>query len=266
MALNKAQLMEVPGGPGVIGAVKAGTNITISPDGTINAAGGSATTFAGLGLATDASNALKVAIPESSTTPPIGAATNQGVVGSLYWDNNIGALFIYYNDGAKSQWVQTTASAGSGGSLPSGTTLLFAQAAAPTGWTQIVAAAFNDSALRLVTSAGAGTGGTIAFSTLFSATSTYTGGITITSGQVGDTTLTTNQLASHVHFIGGSGNAGGGFNSVAGSASGRDAGVNSDPAGGDQSHTHTLAGAQAIGNFTSDFGVKYVNVIACTKS
>ncbi len=29
MALNKAQLMEVPGGPGVVGAVKAGTGITI---------------------------------------------------------------------------------------------------------------------------------------------------------------------------------------------------------------------------------------------
>lgn len=36
MPLNKAQLMDAPGGPGVIGAVKAGTNITISADGTIS--------------------------------------------------------------------------------------------------------------------------------------------------------------------------------------------------------------------------------------
>jgi hypothetical protein len=36
MALNKAQLMEVPGGPGVTGAVKAGTGILISGDGTIS--------------------------------------------------------------------------------------------------------------------------------------------------------------------------------------------------------------------------------------
>lgn len=34
MALNKAQLMDVPGGPGVTGSVKAGTGITIGGDGT----------------------------------------------------------------------------------------------------------------------------------------------------------------------------------------------------------------------------------------
>lgn len=37
MPLAKVQLMEAPGGPGVTGAVKAGTGITISPDGTISA-------------------------------------------------------------------------------------------------------------------------------------------------------------------------------------------------------------------------------------
>lgn len=37
MALAKVQLMESPGGPGVTGAVKAGTGITIGADGTINA-------------------------------------------------------------------------------------------------------------------------------------------------------------------------------------------------------------------------------------
>jgi hypothetical protein len=36
MPLNKAQLMATPGGPGVIGAVKAGTGIAIATDGTIS--------------------------------------------------------------------------------------------------------------------------------------------------------------------------------------------------------------------------------------
>jgi len=36
MALNKAQLMDTPGGPGVTGAVKSGTGILISGDGTIS--------------------------------------------------------------------------------------------------------------------------------------------------------------------------------------------------------------------------------------
>ena len=40
MPLTKAQLMPPPGGPGVIGAIKAGQGIVISPDGTISQGGG----------------------------------------------------------------------------------------------------------------------------------------------------------------------------------------------------------------------------------
>lgn len=36
MALNKAQLMDVPGGPGVVGAIKAGNGISIAADGSIS--------------------------------------------------------------------------------------------------------------------------------------------------------------------------------------------------------------------------------------
>lgn len=36
MPLTKAQFMEVPGGPGVVGAVKAGSGITVSVDGTVS--------------------------------------------------------------------------------------------------------------------------------------------------------------------------------------------------------------------------------------
>ena len=40
MPLAKVQLMAPPGGPGEVGAVKPGTNITISADGTISSSGG----------------------------------------------------------------------------------------------------------------------------------------------------------------------------------------------------------------------------------
>jgi len=69
--------------------------------------------------------------------------------------------------------------------FPSGTVLLFRQTAAPTGWTKITTE--NDAALRVV-SGTVGTGGTVNFSTAFSATNTVDG-----------TTLSTNQIPAHNH-------------------------------------------------------------------
>lgn len=68
----------------------------------------------------------------------------------------------------------------------SGTRIVFAQAAAPFGWTQVTT--FNDYALRLVSGAGGGTGGSIPFTTAFF------------NGNVGSTTLTTSQIPSHNHL------------------------------------------------------------------
>ena len=51
--------------------------------------------------------------------------------------------------------------------FPAGTRTFFAQAAAPTGWTQV--ATYNDYTLRLVNTAGGGTGGTKGFSAIFNA-------------------------------------------------------------------------------------------------
>jgi hypothetical protein len=155
------------------------------------------------------------------------------------------------------------------GSFPSGTTMPFYQAAAPTGWTQVTTAAINDSAIRLVTGAtGGSTGGTISFSTFFSATSTYSGAITITSGQVGDTSLSTAQLASHTHVVNDIASNPGQFvnynpidTNVYGSST-----RTSDATGSGAVHTHSLAGAAANGNFTSNFDVKYANFIVCSKN
>jgi hypothetical protein len=153
----------------------------------------------------------------------------------------------------------TSAASSAVASFPAGTLLSFPQAAAPTGWSQV--ATFDDASIRLVGSTGGGgTGGSIGFTTLFSATSTYAGSINITSGQVGDTALTEAQLASHSHSsvdiltLG----VGSGIGAIRSSATGF--------AGSNATHTHSLAGAAAVGNFTSNFAVKYVNYITCSKS
>ena len=98
----------------------------------------------------------------------------------------------------------------------------------------------------------------------------------ITSGQVGDTTLTTAQLAIHKHTatttVSGSrvntGSTGGGFAADEGgytNFSSATASTSISNTGGDEAHTHSLVGASAGGTMTSDFAVKYANMIICIK-
>ena len=84
--------------------------------------------------------------------------------------------------------------------IPSGTDMLFYQAAAPTGWTQVTTQ--NNKALRVVSGTGGGTGGSVAFTTAF-ASQSVTGSVSITgiSGSAGATTLTTPQIPSHRHGV-----------------------------------------------------------------
>ena len=121
--------------------------------------------------------------------------------------------------------------------IPSGTAMLFIQAAAPTGWTK--STTLNDYALRIVSGTGGGTGGSIAFSTALGP-----------SGTSGATTLSTAQMPSHNHsgLVGTYFNSAGGFNPSM-----------SDPTGmgytgGGGSHTHSLG-----------INVNYVDAIICTK-
>jgi len=69
---------------------------------------------AGLGIAITG-NIVKVAIPQASTPPTPGAGAAQAVVGSMYWDDVLNQLFIYYSNGGSPIWVQAAPSA-SGGS------------------------------------------------------------------------------------------------------------------------------------------------------
>jgi hypothetical protein len=153
--------------------------------------------------------------------------------------------------------------------FPSGTVMLFAQTAAPTGWTK--STTHNDKALRVV-SGSASSGGSVAFTTAFASQAV--------SGTVGDTTLTTSQIPAHTHTVtdpghvhairtGGDSGYGGGANSGVDllsplsyrgeNSASATTGITIANAGGGSSHTHTFTGT-AI-----NLAVSYVDVILATK-
>jgi hypothetical protein len=144
-----------------------------------------------------------------------------------------------------------------------GTSMLFRQTAAPTGWTKVTT--YNDYALRIVSGA-ASTGGSVAFTTAF-ASQTPAGSVSVnTSGlSAGATTLTTAQIPSHAHSQQPTTSGGdlGTFVAFANSGGGYSSANNTGSAGSGGSHTHTVSGS-ATGSFTGtaiNLAVQYVDVI-----
>lgn len=133
----------------------------------------------------------------------------------------------------------------------SGTKMLFAQTAAPTGWTKDTT--HNNKALRVVTGT-AGSGGSVAFTTAFASQAV--------SGTVGNTTLTVAQMPSHQHTTP---QAAFGRRVAAGTSfwlDGRSS-LRDEPSsfvGGGGAHNHTFTGT-AI-----NLAVQYVDVIIATKN
>lgn len=152
-------------------------------------------------------------------------------------------------------WVSSVPAAG-GTTIPTGTVILFYQAAAPTGFTQVTTQ--NNKALRVVSGTGGGTGGSVVFTTAF-ASQAVSGSV----GTSGATTLSEAQLASHTHtspagdnsMYGGSYFVGqGAFYGTSPYASGA--------TGGNASHTHTG------GTFTGtaiNLAVQYIDIILASK-
>ena len=141
-------------------------------------------------------------------------------------------------DGSNTSWAT------SAGGFPSGTAMLFAQTAAPTGWTK--STTHDNKALRVV-SGTASSGGTVAFTTAFSSKAV--------SGTVGSTTLTIAQMPSHTHTYNVPTASAGGLGSLARTF----VDGNTGATGGGGSHNHTFTGT-AI-----DLAVQYVDVIIATK-
>lgn len=165
-------------------------------------------------------------------------------------------------------------------SIPSGSTALFFQSSAPSGWTQNTDASINTTALRVVTGTGGGTGGSDAFGTVFTGSkSTASGPVSFsdTSGasltgslSLSAHTLSTPQIASHSHPSGSFSS----YNVRNGSTQlGATSFTNSGNAGGGGSHTHPISGSAGLGGSASAttslsvpaMNLKFANVIACSK-
>lgn len=152
--------------------------------------------------------------------------------------------------GVWTSWLSVAT--GSISSFPAGTRMLFQQSTAPTGWTKDTTV--NDKALRVVSGA-VGSGGSVAFSTVF--------GRTATDG----TTLTVAQMPSHQHQIKDTFGqdlharlTAGNQTYIRGIRTVEDIGVNSytmyktEAAGGNAAHSHGL-----------DLRLAYIDVIIATK-
>ena len=60
---------------------------------------------AGLGI-NITNSVVKASTPTQFGPPVAGTLPAQAIDGSTYWDNTLGALFVRYNDGTSTQWVQ----------------------------------------------------------------------------------------------------------------------------------------------------------------
>jgi microcystin-dependent protein len=174
------------------------------------------------------------------------------------------------------------------GGFASGTVMLFAQTAAPTGWTK--STTHDNKALRVV-SGTASSGGTTAFTSVFAsrtpagtiANTTSTGTIanTTSTGTVGSTTLTQSQMPSHTHtplsFTTYSANFGTPRSALATSSTNSTTIQTTGATGGGGSHDHSLtmnahnhsltmnAHNHTFTGTALDFAVQYVDVILASK-
>lgn len=161
--------------------------------------------------------------------------------------------------------TQTTAATAS---IPAGAVTNFVNASAPTGWTQVTT--YNNYAMRVVSGTGAGTGGSVAFTTAF-ASQTPAG--TISGGAVSAYTLTTTDIPAHSHntYIT-PGTVGGsivGLNATSIYWNTAATTVNytmyTQNTGGGGSHTHSFTQPSFSGS-AINLAVQYVDNILCQKS
>jgi hypothetical protein len=93
------------------------------------------------------------------------------------------------------QQAQARANIGIVDVVPSGTTMLFYQAAAPTGWTKLTTQ--NDKALRVVSGSGGVAGGTNPFSTVMAQTATGNHTLTLAEAPAGMLSSAVNTITTY---------------------------------------------------------------------
>jgi hypothetical protein len=241
------------GGTGATTASDARTNLNAAKDG----ANSDITSLTGL--------STPLTVPQGGT----GAATH--TANAVLIGEGTGAITsvapgssgnVLTSDGT--DWTSAAAAA-----FDTGTRMIFAQNAAPTGWTKDTTN-YNQHAMRIVTGTAGGTAGTVDFSTAFTSQA-VTGSVTITAvaGSAGATTLSTPQIPSHTHTYS--------ITNDAGSSAGpgftpRGLAPNTPSTtgatGGGGSHTHPFSFSSGSGTFSGtaiNLAVKYLDVMTATK-
>jgi hypothetical protein len=186
----------------------------------------------------------------------------------------VGSVTASSFSGAGTGLTGTASSLSIGGNaangISSGTVMLFAQTAAPTGWTK--STAHDNKALRVV-SGTASSGGSVAFTTAF-ASQAVSGSVSITgiSGSAGATTLTTPQIPSHVHGVSlapGPSNQAGLQTNYGGFPNRTFYPQVVSATGGGGSHDHPFSFSSGSASFSGtaiNLAVQYVDVIIATKN
>lgn len=263
MSLNKAQLMAVPGGPGVTGAVKAGTGIAISGDGTISL---------------DPTQVVSRLLQGNNIT--LTPATGVGAVTISAFNTNqgdfpVGTVTVFVQASAPSGWAQVTSQNNKAmrvvGSTGGGTG---GSAAFTTVFTSVpVTGTVNLSGL----SVSGGSTNTV--------NQTPSGSVSLSGLSIGATSISQAQMPSHTHTYqrrppnGNQGGPNARIENQQDTASGA--------TGGNQGHTHSASGngsfsgnslshshnvsASVSGNGTFsgnslNLAVQYIDAILCSKA
>lgn len=182
-----------------------------------------------------------------NVTTAVAAAATEGDVKNWLTSVYNYLVGLFGIDGTKATAIATLGAS----PFPAGTKMLFAQASAPTGWTKD--ATHNDKSLRVVSGTGGGSGGSVAFSTLFGRTA------------VDGSSLSIAQMAAHNHYL----------RSVPGTNSSSPQGLSSDvdssryaasiygTSNGDPQASNTGSGSSHTHGL--DLRVQYVDVIIASK-
>lgn len=215
-------------------------------------------------------------------------ARNSSVIIQVYYLNNNSAIYARTSTDAGSTWgewklqtvsdlsayVQTVNNVAPDKSgnvnieipdfVPSGTKMLFYEAAAPIGWT--IDTSVNDVGVRIVSSNGGGVSGSTAFSSIFKSGTIATSSTSVTiSGNTGNKALTVAMLASHNHGIKGYGN-GEIYGNIRGCGDSHVLGTyNINSTGSNGNHNHTFSGSSSHSHNIT-LNLKYINVIVCSKN
>ncbi len=223
-------------------------------------------------------------------------ATVSDMIEIIVYDVFSVADTVSASDGGTFSGAVTFSGGATGIGFPSGTSMLFQQTSAPTGWTK--QSTHNDKALRL-TSGTVGTGGSVAFTTAMATPAVSLGSVTgnpgsnlatgagnlavSMSGNIANTSLSTDQIASHNHsikkFDGNNGNAIC-VNITSGSTQFDGNVLSNTGAGQAHNHNHNLSGSMsgapaltgnvtagnlAVAASTATINVQYVDFIIANK-